>query len=385
MPSHTRDRCRTGLLRRTSAALLALALTLTAGAVAAADRDIVLGSLMDLSGRLAGPSMQTRNGLQMRFDEENGYGGIRGRRIRLVVEDTAGGAEAAANKLLRGAAPLAVIGSVGPDAVAVAAPLLAERHVADLFAATPVTATGPATLRFRFQADYARQIPLGIRYLLGANGYRRPAVVYQDDAYGRDVRAGFEAAIQTLKAKTCDSVAYAPGGIAAALAQLRSKNCDFVVLGSFPDDILAGLKTAREGGWTVAMLGASMAYGDAALAAGAEGLYALAPTPAPREAEASPGLSRWMERYRTRFKQTPSAYSVVGYVSADIFITAAQLAGARLDAAGIAAALEASRLEADYFGHPAFALGDDEHAGNRAARLGQVRGGRWQIVTEPLK
>lgn len=370
-------------------ACAAIACAAVAAGAGAAERDIVVGSLLDLSGRLAGPAADMRNGLQMRLDEENEFGGIGGRRLRLATEDARGdaaAARAAALRLLQRERPLVVLGSVGPEAVAAAAPILAERRIPDLFAATPVAGVGTATpLRFRYHADHARLMPLAIRYLARANGYRRPALVHQDDAYGREVRAGFDAALAELGLDACERAGYAPGGIAAAIERVRARNCDFLVLGSFPDDVAAGLRAAREGGWLVAMLATPLAYGVPALAAAGEGLWALAPTPLPRPAEDNPALGRWVERYGTRFGQAPGTFSVLGYVSADFFVAAAQKAGARLDAAGLAAALESMEAAADHFGHPAFTLAADGHAGNRSARLAQVRGGRWQLVSEPLR
>ena len=56
------------------------------GALAA---DLVIGSLLDLSGPIASLGTHFRNGTQMRFDEEKARGGIHGRKLKLLIEDTA--------------------------------------------------------------------------------------------------------------------------------------------------------------------------------------------------------------------------------------------------------------------------------------------------------
>ena len=50
--------------------------------------EIVLGALQDLSGPLAGYGKDLRNGMQMRVAEANNKGGVHGRKIRLLVEDS---------------------------------------------------------------------------------------------------------------------------------------------------------------------------------------------------------------------------------------------------------------------------------------------------------
>jgi branched-chain amino acid transport system substrate-binding protein len=50
--------------------------------------EITLGSIQDLSGPLAGFGKQIRNGMTLRVDELNEQGGINGRKIKLIVEDS---------------------------------------------------------------------------------------------------------------------------------------------------------------------------------------------------------------------------------------------------------------------------------------------------------
>src|SRR5438045_6024719 len=50
--------------------------------------EIVLGMHTDLSGPAATYGVSSSNAVKMRFDEINDKGGIHGRKIRLVVEDT---------------------------------------------------------------------------------------------------------------------------------------------------------------------------------------------------------------------------------------------------------------------------------------------------------
>lgn len=51
--------------------------------------EITLGSIQDLSGPLAGFGKQARLGMLLAVDEINEQGGLNGRKLKLVVEDSA--------------------------------------------------------------------------------------------------------------------------------------------------------------------------------------------------------------------------------------------------------------------------------------------------------
>ena len=75
-----------------SLALLALAATAASAQTpplqGVTKDEIVWGMHTDLSGPAATWGVSSRNGAQMRIDEENAKGGVFGRKIRLIVEDS---------------------------------------------------------------------------------------------------------------------------------------------------------------------------------------------------------------------------------------------------------------------------------------------------------
>jgi len=77
-------------MKRYLAALFALLAVLAAPAGAAdpqgvSKNEIVVGSIQDLSGPLAGFGKQVRLGMMLRVDEINEQGGINGRKLKLLV------------------------------------------------------------------------------------------------------------------------------------------------------------------------------------------------------------------------------------------------------------------------------------------------------------
>ena len=78
---------------RTIVGLIAGAAVLVAGAAQAqsvrgvTDKEIVLGTSLDLSGPITFWGVPMRNGHILRIEEENAKGGVHGRKIRLIVEE----------------------------------------------------------------------------------------------------------------------------------------------------------------------------------------------------------------------------------------------------------------------------------------------------------
>jgi branched-chain amino acid transport system substrate-binding protein len=68
---------------------LALSATLASAQQGVSKTEITLGSIQDLSGPIAGFGKQARLGMMLRVDEINEQGGINGRKIKLIVEDSA--------------------------------------------------------------------------------------------------------------------------------------------------------------------------------------------------------------------------------------------------------------------------------------------------------
>ena len=60
-----------------------------AGTPGVSKAEIVVGSIQDLSGPLASFGKPTRDGMVMRVDQANAQGGVQGRKIKLLVEDSA--------------------------------------------------------------------------------------------------------------------------------------------------------------------------------------------------------------------------------------------------------------------------------------------------------
>ena len=383
------------MLRSLAAFLLSLHACLAWSGQGLSPDEIRVGTIQDLSGPIALLGVPIRDGMQMRFDRENAAGGIHGRRVRLVVEDSGYDPKRgvlAARKLLDRDRVFAMLGTLGTPVTLATMPLALERGVPHLFPFSPHRDTYEPLHRLKFQIfapyyDYMRAATL---HMLRTKGYRRVGILYQDDDYGLEVLRGVEAALATAGVPLVEKASYKRGAtdFASQIARLRAADADLVVLATVVRETVGAVSEARKTGWNVDMLVTASGYSAQVHELGGrsvEGLYGVCVVPHPYADGANPELAAWIADYRKRFGAEPNVWSVMGYTAADLFVRAARKAGPGLTSDSFVAALEQVRTPPDFFGSPEYAFSATDHLGNHHRRLAQIRDGRWVIVSDYLR
>jgi len=380
--------------------LATLLITLAPLAVAAQTQgiskdEIVVGTIQDLSGPLAALGTHFRNSLQMRFDEVNAEGGIHGRKIRLVAEDSGYDPKKgvlAAQKLIQRDKVFAAVSNLGSPVMLATMPLFLERKVLHLFPAAAHPYAYEPLHKYKFQnlPSYAIQIEKAAPSLIRQHGYKKVGIVFQDDDFGQDVLAGAESALKALKMPMCGKATYKRGAtdFSSQVATLKGSGCDFVILGTVLRETVGVMAEARKTGWDVPMLVQAAGYSAQVPALGGkatEGLYGTPLTPHPYPDASNPKLNAWIAAYKQKFNVDPNAYTAIGYAQADLFVMAARKAGPDLTADKFAEALETLVREADFLGSPRFKFSKSDHLGSRATRLAQIRNGRWENITDYME
>ena len=362
--------------------------------VAHAAGEWAIGSLQDLSGPIASLGAHFRNGTQMRFDEENDKGGVAGRRLKLIVEDTAYDpkkAVLAAQKLIQRDKVFAVIHNLGSPVVMSTLPLFMEAGVLHLFPAAPLKEVYEPVhpLKFAMSPSYTVSVPPAARYLIQQFGAKRVGILYQDDDMGHEVLRGIDGLLAEMKLGWCEKTSYKRGAtdFSSQIAKLKAANCDFVVLGTVVRETIGAYKEARRIAWDAPMLVTASGYTAQLHQLGGremDGIYGVVLSPHPYAEGANRALRDWIERYKARFNVEPNTWSVMAYAGADIFVRALQQAGPGANAAAVAKALEKTHMTRDFFGNPDFSLSPSDHLANRRVRVAQIRQGRWENVTDYL-
>jgi branched-chain amino acid transport system substrate-binding protein len=377
-------------------ALAALALA----AVAAETRgvsptEIVLGTHTDLSGPAATYGVSGSNAVKMRFDEGNEAGGIHGRKIRLIVEDTqyqVPRAVQAGTKLINRDHIFAMVAALGTPMNNALFKDQLEAGVPSLFPFSAARSMYQPFHRLKFYgaASYVDQVRAGIKYFVQEKGKKAVCAMYQDTDFGKEVLDGIQMQIDEMHLKLVEVATHKPTDqdFTAEITKLKTAGCDLVVLGTIVRDSIVPYATARKIGWTeVDFLGSAATY-DMFVAAAqggvTEGLYAMGLTDMPYRDTLSPVAQGWFDRYKERFKVEPNIGAVYGYVSADLTVLGLERAGPDLTLDSLIAGLESIKGYHDIFNGPEQNFGPDKHQGASSSFLAVVKGGRWERLTEPL-
>jgi ABC-type branched-subunit amino acid transport system substrate-binding protein len=357
-------------------------------------KEIRIGSLQDLSGPIATLGVHFRNGTLMRFEEENAKGGVHGRQLRLLVEDTGYDpkrAVLATERLLAGDGIFAVLHNLGSPVVMATMPRFLEAGVLHLFPGAPLREVYEPLhpLKFGMSPAYRRSVPPAARQLIQEQGARRVGILYQDDDMGREVLQGMSDLLAELKLDWCAQTSYKRGAtdFASQIARLKAADCDFVILATVVRETIGAYTEARRNNWPVPMLVTASGYtaqvpqlGGAAV----DGLYAVVLLPHPYAEQANRSLSDWLARYRSRFQSEPNTWDVFAWQGADLLVRALAAAGPQPDTAAVVAALERLQVPRDFFGSPPIRFGVTDHLALKHVRIAQIRNGRWENITDYL-
>jgi branched-chain amino acid transport system substrate-binding protein len=385
------------MMKRTAVALaLALSAPLALAQSQGVTKDeIVIGSIQDLSGPLAGFGKQDRLGMMLRVDEVNEQGGINGRKLRLIVEDSGYDprrAVLAAQKLVNQDKIFAMVAHIGTAQNMAAMPIQFEKNVINFF---PITAAREMyepfhRLKYSFAATYYDQIRHAAPKLAKEKGAKKVCSVYQDDEFGLEVLRGAEAGLKTIGMQLAEKTSYKRGAtdFSSQVARMKSAGCDMVVLGTIIRETIGVIGESRKTGFNPVFLGSSASYTDLIHKLGGkamDGLYATMTVQQPYLDESSQPIRFWANKYKTKFNEDPTVFSVYGYLAVDAFIRAATKAGPNLTTDSFIKAMDTMTIPTDIFGSAEMTFGPKKRLGNNLSRLSQIQDGRWKVVSDYFK
>ena len=376
------------------AALAALALTAPlamAQQQGVSKDEITLGSIQDLSGPLAGFGKQARLGMMLAVDEINEQGGLNGRKIKLLVEDDGYDPKKsvlAAQKLVNQDKIFMMVGHIGTAQNMAAMPVQFEKNVINFF---PITAAREMyepfhRLKYSFAATYFDQMRIALPTLIKEKGVKKVCTIYQDDDFGLEVLRGAEAGLKTLNMEFAEKTSYKRGAtdFSSQVSKLQSSGCEMVVLGTIIRETIGTIGTARKLGFSPVFLGSSAAYTDLIHKIGGkamDGLYATMTVQNPYLDEASQPIRFWANKYKTKFNEDPTVFSVYGYIIINTFANAANKAGKNLSTDSFIKVMDSLTVEPDIFGAARSTFTATKRLGSDASRVSQIQDGKWVAVS----
>ncbi len=357
------------------------------------DTEIVVGSYTDFSGATAIWGVGSINAAHMRIDELNANGGVHGRQIRFVVEDTqyqVPRAIQAANKLIHRDNIFAMLLSVGTPLNNAVMPQQFEAGVPNLFPITGARSVVEPFHKFKFtqRGIYYDEVRAAVKYFVEQKDSQNVCSIYQDSDYGKEILAGTEDQLKEMAKPMAATSAHKPTEteFTAAILRLREAKCDLVLMGTVHRDTILVLEAARKMGWTdVAWVGNNAAYAQViADHEAGEGYYAFVHMANMYADDSkSPEVQAWWDAYVAKYNEAPGLAAMEGYRAADLMILAMENAGRSLTTDSLVAALEGITDYTDIFGYRV-QFGPDRHSGAKESVLSQVQNKRWVVLGQAI-
>ena len=352
------------------------------------DTEVIFGTHTDLTGPIALYGVESVNGINMRFDEINEAGGIHGRTLRLIAEDTqyqVPESLRAANKLIHRDRIFAMMLALGTPNNNAVMPIQFEEGIPNLFPLTgSIQMAQPFhPLKFTQRGIYYYEMETAIDHFVGTLGHERPCVIYIDNDYGQEIFDGANDAAQELGVEIVETSSHrtTESEFTAAVLKFREAECDLVIMGTVVRDSILIFETARKMGWEdVTFVGNNAAAGKpvAEIESGAsEGYFAFAHmSPIYPDIEEDQARIDWFNKYSELYGAAPDVPAMESYRGADIVGKALEVAGRDLTRKKFLTALEAMH---DYEGPFGYTLhyGPDDHTGVTRSVLIQVQDQRW--------
>ena len=356
---------------------------------------ILIGTIQDLSGPLAGYGKAVRNGMQLRIDELNEQGSIHGRKLKLLTEDSGYDpkrAVLAAQKLVNQDKIFIMAGHIGTAQNNAAMPVQFEKNVINFL---PVTAAREMyepfnRLKYAFAATYFDQMRAAVPSLVKEKKLTKVCAIHQDDEFGLEVLRGAEAGLKTVNMDFTEKTTYKRGAtdFSSQVARMKSAGCELVVLGTIIRETVGTIAESRKTGFNPLFIGSSAAYTDLIHKLGGkamDGMYATMTVPHPYLDEASKPIAFWANKYKTKFGDDPTVFSVYGYMIVDTFIRGAQKTGANLTTDNFIKAMDTLTIPPDMFGSPEGKYTPTQHLSSNRSRLSQIQDGKWKIISDYFK
>jgi branched-chain amino acid transport system substrate-binding protein len=361
--------------------------------------EIVIGTHQDLSGPIKFWGVPVSNGMKMAVEEVNAAGGIHGRKLKLVLEDSGYDpkrAVLASQKMIEKDKIFAMVGPMGSPTVLAAQDILFDAGVLQLFPLTAAEFTfkfDPAKpqerLKFNNLLPYVESTRAALKYMMEAKNFKKPCLMHQDDEYGKSVLDGFTQQLDAMKVPAASVTTYKRGAsdFSAQVAKMKSDGCDLVVLGTIIRETIGAMGEAKKLGWDVTFLGATPtnvlevpALGKEAV----EGLYAAAAFEIPYEDTAKGKVKDWLVNYKKAFGADANTQAIIGYNAVVTFAHYVNKAGKDLTGQKLLDAMESGDPFQDIFASPPTVFSKTNHLASTVTQVQQIKNGRWVLMKDSL-
>jgi len=297
---------------------------------AAATPEWRVGAYLSLSGAQTQFGQDTREGIELAMDEVNKAGGVRGKPIKLLVEDDKSSQQEATNKVLQlidRDKVVALLGEVA-SSISKAAGIVANRKKVPMISPSStnpdVTRVGPYVFRVCFTDDAQGQA--GARFVANTLKKKRVAILYAtDNLYSAGLAGDFRDEAKKLGLEVVAEKGFlnSETNFTTYITELRDAKPDVIYAPIYYNAMIPVARQAKAAGVKGDMFLGGDGWHSEALVKDAgeemDGAY-LTDHFAPDVPLAS--SKAFVALYRARFQHDPSALAAQGYDAARLLADA---------------------------------------------------------------
>lgn len=298
-------------------------------------QDLKIGAILPLSGDAASWGEAGKEGIDIAIDEVNGKGGINGKKVAVMYEDSQAQPEKGVSAMLKLATidnVPAVIGDIVSATTLAAAPIAEKNNVVLLSptaSAPKITEAGKYIFRI-WPSDLAEGTAIA-EFAANTLRVKRIAILYIQNDYGIGLQQVFEKRFKELGGKTLLSVAYKQDetDFRPHLTKIKAQKPEAIYLVSYYKDAALILKQAKQLKINAKFLGTTAIEepklfeiaGDAA-----EGvIYPISSGYDPDSKETA--VSKFIEDFKKKYNKDPGFVQAQTYDAAKLVTTAMQKGG----------------------------------------------------------
>ncbi len=365
---------------------LVAAVTLAAAVLSPvlAQEKVKFASIVELSGAGASSGTQFNNGLQMAIKEINAAGGILGKQIEVLTNDTTTqpGVALALTKKAIDQDVFAIFGPVFSGSINVSMKESQKAEIPNFTGgeAANITTQGNPYI-FRTSFTQATAMPKAANYIKAAK-IKNLAIIYVNNDFGKGGLDMMKKALAGSDTKIVAEVSTDSGQVdfSAPVIKTKQSNADAVFIYVNEDESARALRELKKQGWNKPMIGETTLTGQKVIdlagdaangAVGHVGLTADAPIPA---------LLNYKVKYSRAYGHETDHNGIKGYTGVYILKAAIEKVG-KFDRKAVANALHGIKIDAAKNPGVLMNVGfDDKGDLDRESFLVEVKGGKQVVV-----
>ena len=285
---------------------------------ARADEPVTAG----VSGPLTGPNAQYgaqwKRGFDLALDGINGSGGVKGRKLQYVFEDSQSDPRqsvAVAQKFVADPRVVIELGDFSSPASMAASPIYQRARLVQFgFTNSHPDFTKGGTYMWSNSTNQAEEQPK-LHEFAAALGFKRPAVLHLNTDWGRTAKDAFVAAAKAAGAEPVAVEAYlgTEQDFRPTLVRVRDAKPDGLVLLSYYADGALICRQARDTGLALPILAGTSNYSPKFLELGGSGVEGVWVMTTFFPADPRPEVQDFVRRYRAKYDADPDSFSAGAY------------------------------------------------------------------------